>query len=592
VADLLAIIAHDRRRLPATDAIERLTETYEALRGPVPERHTVSTGWAVVRVVDAPTPATIGLREEDSGWTAWAGPLADPAAAGAPLGELDGQFSLARLEPDAATLRLATDPLGMKPLYVAESDGLTFASSSALVLARHLRTPPSRLGVESFLRTGSQFGQATPWEGVERLLPAEALVFTPAGRGRETYWQPTVDPAIRDLDFDATAAACVEQVSAAFGARFGGLQPWLDLTGGFDTRLLALVARDAGVDFLANTSGPDFSEDVRIARLIAATAGWPWTHVELHDDWAAGLPERIEEAVAWGDSHLDALALTEVLAGHRLKGATESVLLNGGGGEHYRDYPWGQELWAANRSTEVNFDRLVKWRVLSPLDLSPFREDPTAAVADAARRELERRAEPFAGRPNTFQCDVLYAFKSTGHFGAYQACAGGSIHMDLPFYLKSVFSTAISTAPRHRNFHRLMREMMTRLDPAIAAIETETGGPADPIRLGNANRYTPYFRRRGLRFAGRLRGSLFGTGEAAPPEPTSRDLARARLIATLRADGRLDPAQMRSAALYDPQRLTELLDRAVSAPTTVDWGLIGRLTTVELAMGAADVGLG
>ncbi|MBN9623051.1 MAG: hypothetical protein J0H06_08875, partial [Actinobacteria bacterium] len=145
MADLLAIIAHDRDRPSAADALERLTATYESLRGPVPERHTVATEWAAVQVVDRPTPATIGLREDGAGWTAWAGPLADPAAATAPLGELDGQFSLTRLEADGETLRLATDPLGMKPLYVAESGGMTFASSSALVLSKHLRAAPSRV---------------------------------------------------------------------------------------------------------------------------------------------------------------------------------------------------------------------------------------------------------------------------------------------------------------------------------------------------------------------------------------------------------------------------------------------------------------
>jgi hypothetical protein len=591
MADFLAIISHDRRRPVHPAAIERLTETYEALRGPVPEQHSAAVDWASVRVVDRPSPPTIGMTRRGKGWTVWAGALADPDRAGDPLERLDGQFALARLEEDGVTLRIATDPLGMKPLFAAESDGTTFICSSALVLARHLGKDPSRVGVESFLRTGNQFGQATPWQGVDRLLPAQALVFGPSGRATETYWQPTVDPDLRRLSFDGAAATCVEQAREAFGRRFDGQRPWLDLTGGFDTRLLALVADDAKIDFLTNTSGPADSEDVRIARQIAEAAGWPWVHVELPTDWGEMLPRRIDEAVAWGDCHLDAVALTEVLEGHRLKAETDTVLLNGGGGEHYRDYPWGQELWTAGRSSEVHFDRLISWRVLSPLDLSPFLDDPTPRVAAAARRELERRAEPFSTLPNTFQCDLLYAFKSTGHFGAYQACAGGSIHMELPFYLKSVFTTAISISPRHRNFHRLMREMMSRLDPAIAAINTETGGPAEPVRLANAYRFAPYFYRRGLRFAMRARGRLLGSG-GTTPEPTARDLVRAGLVRSLRGKGRLDPTTMRSGALYEPRRLADLLDRAETAPTMVDWSLLGRLITVELAMQAVDTGLG
>jgi hypothetical protein len=279
------------------------------------------------------------------------------------------------------------------------------------------------------------------------------------------------------------------------------------------------------------------------------------------------------------------------MQGHRSKAEVESLLFNGGGGEHFRDYPWGQELWAAGRSTTVNFDRLLAWRVFGPIDLGVFRTDPTPAVAAALRAELEARVEPFAGAPNTFQCDLLYAFKATGHFGAYQSTAGAWEHMELPFYLKPVFTTAISSSPRHRNLHRLMREMMRLLDPAIAAIQTETGGPAEPLRIGNLHRFAPYPWRRGRRFASRLRGRILPSS-AATSQPSVLEAARGELVGRLRDEGRLDPAQMRSAALYDPIRLEQLLAVAATDPGAADWGLVGRVITSELALEATGTGLG
>jgi len=163
--------------------------------------------------------------------------------------------------------------------------------------------------------------------------------------------------------------------------------------------------------------------------------------------------------------------------------------------------------------------------------------------------------------------------------------------MELPFYLKSVFSTAISAAPRHRNFHRLMREMMRLLDPRIAAIQTETGGPAEPLRLGNLHRFAPYPWRRGKRFGARLRGRVLGAG-GHDSAPSQRELGRANLVAALRAEGRLDPARMRSAELFDPERLGQLLQAGVDAPAATDWALLGRIVTVELALEAVDAGLG
>ena len=589
MADLLAIISRDRSR-PVS--VADLLAAHESLRGPASFSQTVSAGWAEVIVLDRVAPPLAGTEAAGEGWVAWAGPLADPARAAAALSELEGQFALARLATDGAELVVATDPLGMMPLFTAAAGDLTYFSTSALVLARALRTPPSKIGVERFLRTGTMFGQATPWEGVERLQPAEAVVFSPAGARRETYWRPTVDAGIRSLGFDDCTAACVERGTEAFGRRYRGAHPWADLTGGFDTRLLTLITQGAGVPFHANTVGDDGHDDVDIAAEIAAAAGWPWTRLGLPDDWAEVAPTRIDEAVAWGDGQLEAMHLCNVIEGHREKAATETMLLNGGGGEQFRDYAWGHELWSANRSNQVHYDRLLAWRVLGPTDLSVFREDPTPAVAAALRAELEHRAEPFADAPNTFQCDLLHALRNTGHFGAYQALAAGWVHMELPFYLKSVFSTAISAQPRHRQFHRLMRAMDLALDPRVAAIQTKTGGPAEPIGVANLYRFTPYLWRRGKRFGSRLRGKVMGDGSKGDGEHvTERERAFAATVASLRAQGRLDPAQMRSAALFEPAALESMLERAEQAAIGVDWSMVGRIVTIELALAAADAGI-
>jgi hypothetical protein len=162
--------------------------------------------------------------------------------------------------------------------------------------------------------------------------------------------------------------------------------------------------------------------------------------------------------------------------------------------------------------------------------------------------------------------------------------------MEIPFYLRPVFASAISAAPRHRNFHRLMREIMALLDPRLAAIQTETGGPAEPLRLGNLPRFAPYASRRAKRFGYRLRGKVLGA-DSKRPGANPRELARGNAVAALRAAGRLDPARMRSAALYDPARIEGVLDTAVAEPGAVDWALVGRVVTVELALEAVDAAI-
>jgi hypothetical protein len=592
VADLLAIIAHEPGDTVPADALERLIADYESLRGAAPKREAVAAGRAQACVLGQAT-QTSGVEHDGAGWTAWAGALSRrPGAMGEPLADLDGQFALVRVESDGESVRVATDPLGMKPLFLAASGERTYVSTSALVLAKHLGATPSRLGLEAFLRSGLQFGQATQWEGIERMRPAECRVFDREGRRTETYWRPRLEQDVGRLSLAESAELCIERATGAIAERYRGERPWIDLTGGFDSRLLSLLVRNAGVEAMANTVGEPEDEDVRLARRVATAAGWPWTRIGLPRDWTASLPELVPAALAWGDGHLDALALTAVLRGHREKSEAGTLLLNGGGGEEFRDHPWGHELAAAGRSSTVNYARLIAWRILLPVDLSAMRSDPTGAVTAAFREQLEARARPFEATPNTFQDDLLYAYKMTGHSGAYQAAAGASLDLEVPFYLRPILFNVIGVAPRHRRFHRLMRAMTGRLDPGIAAIPTETGGPAEPLRPGNLHRFAPYAWRRGRRLAVRARGRLPDLGgSTAEPNADPQEVAQSALVAELSAEGRLDPARMRSASLYDAERLTKLLDRAVANPAAVDWSAVGRIVTVELALEAAGAGL-
>lgn len=592
MSDLLAIVSNRRSEPVPQEDFDRLIASYESLRGADGERNSISADWVRACTVGRAARFTAGIEQRGSAWTAWAGSLnPEPAAMGGALAELDGQFALVRLDGDGERATVATDPLGMKPVFVAVSGGRTYVSTSALALARHLRSVPSRLGVEAFLRSGLQFGALTQWEGIERLRPAEYRELSAAGERRGAYWEPTLEDGVERLSLSESAELCIERAGGAISSRYGGTRPWLDLTGGFDSRLLALLSRRAGLEFMTNTVGEEGDEDVRLARRVAATAGWPWRRLDLPPDWTERLPALAEEALAWGDGHLDALSLAAVLLGHREKGEVERALLNGGGGEEFRDHPWGHELFGAGRSTSVDYGRLIAWRILLPIDLSAMTADPTAAVASVFREELERRAEPFSSQSNIFQNDLLYAYKMTGHSGAYQAAGARWVEVEMPYYLRPVLLNVISVAPRHRRFHRLMREMISQLDPEIAAIQTETGGPAAPPRLRNLHRFSPYVWRRGRRFGTRLRGRLPRFGDSsAEVEVGAREAALGGFVRGLVRDGRLDPAAMRSAALYDPGRLSELLERAASRPASVDWGAVGRIVTVELSMQSADAG--
>jgi hypothetical protein len=502
--------------------------------------------------------------------------------------DLDGQFALVQSGPDGAVV--ATDPFGMHTLFAAERDGKTYVSTSVLALVRHLKLRADRFGTYFFVRAGYHFGSRTSWEGAERLEPAARIRFGDAGPERDLYWRPSTDALGSDPSFDAA----VERVAAAamdtFSSYFGdGFATWSDLTGGFDSRLVNLLLREVGVDVSADTRGQPHYDEVRLAAEIARAAGWSWRNLDLPQDWAERLQELVPTAVAWGDGNLDAVELARVFWAHAELAAGPPSLISGGGGEHFRGFAWRQEFLAAGRSRRVNMDNWLDMRLLHPLDTSLFADDVAGDIREDARRRMEAWVEPYSGELNTTQLDVMYAYKMTGHFGAFHSSDGGAIPSQLPFYFKPVFTAAFTTSHRHRDHHRLMRHMIERLDPVVARIRTTTGGPATRWRPTNLHRFAPYYAQIGRKAIGKLSQRVIGKRLLAEPVLINPVIVAGRLELLRRLD--LRPETMLSGSLYREDALTAFLDRA-RRPEFGDASLLGRIVTVELALRATGSALG
>lgn len=534
-----------------------------------------------------------GAEEDRSSWALSLGAVYGAVRlVGVEPTELEGQFALVTHDADSDQTRLIADPFGMQRFYVATRPGRLYASSSALAMARHLGAVPDRLGIETFLATGGQFGWRTMWDGVERLEPGVVVEITGGDRHDRVYWAPSVDPEWRDLSFDVSTARHTEALTSALERNLAGAGTMLaDLTGGFDSRLLALALRRAGVSVVTQTAGGRDDPDVVIAQRIARELDLPWRPMPRRapPNADAGL-RAIDEAAAWGDGHLDVLNALPVLEGFKSHSRDFGRLVNGGGGEHLRFYAWAQESYRAGRSSRVNYSRWINLRVLSPLDVRLLRDDPLPAV----RRDAEERMRPVAARysdqPNTVQLDAMYAYRSTGHFGAWTSLARRYLDLDLPYYWKSVFNGAFSTSYRYRNHNRLVRHMIAGLDPSIARLTTQRGGPAEPWRASNLHRFVPFYARQVRNLVPHLSNRMLGRPLLAAQGADGGVDETLGLLPALRDDGTLDVARMRSGALYDPARLNEVLEQSAK-PGAASSPLLGRIITVERALRLVDAGI-
>jgi asparagine synthetase B (glutamine-hydrolysing) len=514
---------------------------------------------------------------------------------GSDVEKLDGQFVWARYDASRRELQVANDPFGMRSLYVAERGGAVYLSTCSLALAAHLGAQPNLRGVNSFLRTGYQFGTLTMWDGIERLEPGTRIRFTAHGTRREIYWAPSVDESVAALDLDAATEHCLRVAHETLTSYYpaGTPRAWADLTGGWDSRLATTLLEDARVDFVTNTAGDAGSADVRVAERVARVAGWDWQRFAIPDDWRELMPPLVSLAIGWGDGDLDALQLAEVLWGHLAKARAHSKLLTGGGGEHFRDRAWQQEFFKGGRSRSINYDNYVDMRMLKPLDTSVFAHDPTREVREELRARMRARAAPYSSHLNTTQLDMIAVYKFTGHFGAYLSASVGSIAVDMPYFFKPIFTAAVSTNHRHRSSHRLMRRMLQALNPAVAAVETEAGGPATPMTIRSSYRFAPYYATLARRAVRKIGQRVLSRPVLPAPTPSNAARASAHhaFVATL-DDGRaLRHEAMRSAPLYLRDPLNALLARAGDPALGGRAALLSRVLTVELALRAVDAAI-
>lgn len=597
LSGLVAVVAAPGAEPVVPEELHALLADYAALRGPAHHRCLVGNGR-----VRAASMLSVGA-------AATGRPCAEPPSFVLSIGRMhpadtwvaphrhkleavDGQFAMVSFDEDEQQVVLANDPMGMQPLYVIERPGRIYASTSVLVLARHLRPPASTLGLQTFLLAGYHFGTRTHWDGIERLNPATSVVVSGEGVERCTYWQPQVDRRAATLPLQPSVDLSLDVARSTLTTYLGAREHWADLTGGFDSRLLCLLLASAGVRFSTNTRSDPSSQDLRIARSVAQRAGWQWVDASLPDDWPLVLPDMLRTALVWGDSNLEVLQLSRVLHPHQLMAQVRPRLLLGGGGEHFQYYGWQSEFLRAGRSDTFDVYRWIDMIGLKPVaHTGVLRPDPRAGIRDDYCTRLLAWVEPYRGERNTTQLELMHAYKSTGHFGAYRAADLGVLETELPFHFKPIFSTAISMNHRHRNGHRLMRRMITRLNPHVAAIDTTRGGPAVPFRLQRAHRYVPYLSVIGRKGVNKLSAKLPGPS-LLPPKPAFpwQEAANSAVLTTLGGSGMLDWPQMRVGRLLDEQRLVQLVHSATLAGFHGN-AMLGRILTAEMALRETDTAL-
>ena len=274
-----------------------------------------------------------------------------------------GMFAIALWDTVSGELTLLRDPIGIKPLYVAQTDdGVAFCSEAAPLFG--WPGVDNRVDPESLQHVLTLGWMPAPWtlaRGVRQLLPGEIWRVNLAGQVRKERLAPPIgqaigggpsDPAEQDRQLaHLVQSAVTEQLEA--DVPVGVL-----LSGGVDSSVVAAAAAKARGKirtFAVVHRDPRYDER-KAARAVADHLGSDHTELELP---TGGLT--VEELQGLVDHHGDPFADSSSLPTRRLAHLVRqhvTVALSGDGGD---------ELFAGYARFALNNQVEQLARLLTPL---------------------------------------------------------------------------------------------------------------------------------------------------------------------------------------------------------------------------------
>jgi asparagine synthase (glutamine-hydrolysing) len=291
---------------------------------------------------------------------------------------LRGMFTFACWDPKQRRLLLARDPLGIKPLYLAQSSdpnagwSAVFASELRALLASGLLGTP-RLdpqAVASGVWNGFVVGPGTAVRGINLLSPGRLLELDGTGKvvRQEDFWRVPDRAPDPTMDEESLASILQEGLRLHLAS---DVPLAVFLSGGVDSSVMANLAQRAAQSPI-HTFTLAFEEqelnEGPVAKRIAAAIGTQHHEVVLTE---GRFVENLEAA-------LDSLdqptfdGLNAYYMSHAIRAAGFTVALSGTGGDElfggyttYRDLPvlqrWSQRLDWVPRGMQTAAASLVTW---------------------------------------------------------------------------------------------------------------------------------------------------------------------------------------------------------------------------------------
>lgn len=198
---------------------------------------------------------------------------------------LNGVWNLVFHDGHTGHTYVVTDRLGSRLLFFAH-DGERFCVANEMkgvIAGRTVASRPGGVGLYSLLGAGGHHGNLTWIEGIETVPAGTVIRLGPGGRQDRRYWRFTFNesgPEMSEADYAGAFARSLHAATDRCMKQADEHKVAITLSGGLDSRAVALSIDPSHLPMQAITYGDPTSADVRYARQLAEVIGLEHLYIE------------------------------------------------------------------------------------------------------------------------------------------------------------------------------------------------------------------------------------------------------------------------------------------------------------------------
>ncbi len=426
--------------------------------------------------------------------------------------KLDGHFVIKLFDARKKRHLIVNDIIKAKINYYAENEDVIlftpFALTGALIQPAEIDTD----ALNEILWRYYILSEKSIFKNVHQLRPASVYVIDKNEVTSERYW--TFPDRLTECTYEESVEAFSESIretARLLSGTYG--KAGMDLTQGQDSRIIAAAFKQQNLPFSTTIFGqPEFSE-VHNVGIMAKRHGIEHHTIGLSEDYIRHPLPYFKKGLLLGSGNEPGYLLGRILFMRDEQSRFGNVLLNGAGGPFYKDCFW-EEIYLFNLYREpgrINKQQFLKLRPMNKNYPDTVFTDRFLSVKKNSERYfldmLKSSVSGYEHLPVSMQIDT-FSLTKWQNYAVISNSTAALLHQSIsPLLLRRNLEIGINMPARWRwNKSKFQRDVMYRLDPALAREKTDFGG-IDMVPK-NAFTFIPFYLRYGYRQSSRFRDKI------------------------------------------------------------------------------------